>query len=185
MFDKVNILGIVQDHFKTLLDYNSKKINWYDVFGFIVLPIIGAILLIWLGVNLEQVSTILITSLSIFAALLFNLLLLVFDLISKQKPKPDNSKKRDLDIVAYEVSKELFTNISYSILVSIVTIIILIAGSVSSNKSFLFAIEFMAFFLIGNFLFTLLMVLKRTHAILTFEFKHKKKEFEEKYKDIE
>jgi len=134
-------------------------------------------------------------SLSVFAGLLFNLLLLVYDIIGKP-----NSNKRPLRAT---LLKELSSNISFGILISVVTIILLLVFSLATtsdvltnhnvisnninissnntNEAYDFALldaqtmpyllAFLIYYLVSIFILNLFMILKRFHIILRSEFK--------------
>jgi hypothetical protein len=121
----------------------------------------------------KDLVNVLVTALSVFAALLFNLLLLIFDIIRKSKNEPDTQD------IKLGLLKEIYANISYSIFVSIVSIMVLLVpllnidipriASISMHVDKV--VSFIIYFLIGNFVLTLLMILKRVHVLLTEEFK--------------
>ena len=72
--------GIVLDHVGTWRDYSTEKYRPSDFLLFLGVPVAIAGVLVYFYGNLRpNLITIVATSLSIFAALLFNLLLLVYD----------------------------------------------------------------------------------------------------------
>jgi hypothetical protein len=110
----------------------------------------------------------LLTAYSIFAGLLLNLLLLVYT-FSTQAEHPSALAKVRSDLV-----KELHDNIAYSILVSIV-LVVLCMGATAYVKMYDPA-KFTApwvtgsiIFLTLNFILTLLMILKRIYVLLNSE----------------
>ena len=81
MIEKANPTLIVKDHFATLVVDNENKISKGDVFLFFILPAMIALVLLSINFNLNNDTiSLLVTSLSIFAALLFSLLLLIYDI---------------------------------------------------------------------------------------------------------
>lgn len=162
MFDKVNVIKIVGDHISTLKDYRTNKYKVSDFFLFFGLPLFIAIFFAYFKISLTQnLISLLITSLSIFAALLFNLLLLIYDVV--QKSRDGNSLK-------IKFLKEVYSNISFCILIAILAVVILILISIfNNNRSVLFIYQifnFIAYYLIILFLLTLFMILKRIHILL-------------------
>ncbi len=94
MIDKINISRIVKDHLATLKDYATGRYRLSDFVLFFGVPLIVAGLLTYFrGIMSEGTALILATSLSLFAALLFNLLLLVYDNVRKEERGED--KKSD------------------------------------------------------------------------------------------
>jgi protein-S-isoprenylcysteine O-methyltransferase Ste14 len=111
-----------------------------------------------------------VTSLSVFAALLFNLLLLTYDIIAKAST---TEKKIFL--------KEVYSNISYSILVAVITVVITLLfdimapmireiDSVAITYAIYRILNGFIYFIAGNFILSLLMVLKRIHVLMSTEF---------------
>ncbi|KAA3615837.1 MAG: hypothetical protein D8M58_22320 [Calditrichaeota bacterium] len=160
---KVGLSKIISDHFTTFKKYKTQEVNYLDYIVFIVLPLICSTLLIYFKVVItKELSSILITALSIFAALLFNLLLLVYDIINKNNHSDNALKQRFL--------KEIYSNISYSILVSIFSVIILIGNYYFSCGIIYLTINLIGYFFIFSFVLTLFMILKRIHILLSKEF---------------
>lgn len=185
MLTKISLQKILADHFQTLRKFGAEDhFSWSDIFGFFALPLLASAIVTFLGLDLSSVDTVLITSFSIFAALLFNLLMLTHGMIIDNKATPRNTNERDAQIKVFDVMHELFANISYSILISIAVILLVLLSYIKGNGVYQIIIKFLAYFLVGNFIFTLMMVLRRTHSILSFQFKNKKEEFRNQYKDM-
>ena len=165
MLSKINIGRIVRDHLATLQDDATGRRMKSDYLVFFGLPIVVAFFLAFvlnLSVNQGAVG-ILVTSLSIFAALLFNLLLLIYDVVSKVEQGSRKLKERYLS--------QVYSNISFAILVSIVSIIVLLVAYFDLDGScFALATSFVVYYLVTLFLLTLFMILKRVHILLSREF---------------
>lgn len=173
--DKIDVRRIVVDHVRTLHQPGSKKVDVEDVVIFFGLPLLaGALYLIFSGrpADGNKIDEVLVASFSIFAALLLNIQ--VF-LLGFQLPVLDSTttnegdveeqalkeKKAELRVIFY---RELFSNISYSILLSMgVVIVTLLAIFCQVEQSRL--IKFIQFVLILHFALTLLMVMKRVHVL--------------------
>lgn len=162
---KISILKIIKDHYKTFYDFNTKRLSSIDYLIQLVLPIIGAFVLeIILQIELSKdLINMFITSLSIFAALLLNLLILMYTISKNDK---DSKIKKEL-------SKEITSNISYGIVLSIFLIIILVAMSINcliidqTVISILGSISrLLIWFGMIQFITTMLMILKRVYTIL-------------------
>src|SRR5437899_10819167 len=93
IFTKINATRIVRDHLHTLVHEHSGKISVSDLILFYGIPLITAFLLVWFkGTFGKTIGGVLITSFSVFAALLFNLLLLIYDIVSKSTLSAIKSK---------------------------------------------------------------------------------------------
>ena len=128
------------------------------------MPIAAALLLIKYYTPNEALSNILITSLSLFTALLFNLLLLSLDTIRKEKESP-KSKDRVLLLM-----KETYYNIAYAILITLLTVSILLIPYLRKDglsPGLQCTIWTIVYFLVANFILTMAMILKRMNVILT------------------
>jgi hypothetical protein len=177
VFSKINIFGIVQAHIHTLRNYRTNKLHYPDIVLFIFLPLIISVLLVYLDFPLNDgMVNALITSFSIFAALLFNLLLLVYGLTEKENGKPNVSNDK------LSILREIYINVSFCILVSVITTIILLAYFLRTKNCLLFKIDvcyfrwiqsLIAYYLSFQFLLTLLMILKRIYKLLEKDFKNR------------
>lgn len=155
MFDKINVLTIVRSHLDTLKNDNTKKAGVDDWFVFLLVPLAIAGVLVWMGVDLsERATNIIITSLAILVGLLFNVIVLLFDLVSK-----DGSRK-----LKNRILKEVLANITFAVLIAIVAIILTLLTSLP-NIWVVRAVEIVLYFLLTKFLLTCLMVLKRIYAL--------------------
>lgn len=148
MLDKINIFKLFKEHLGTLKKFNSDSYNIEDIILFLIFPAILAYALMIYNIALtNNIIIILVTSFSIFAALLFNLLLLIYDIVSKSNGRifnrnddgsnessvnPSNSsskgkekKKKALNLKE-RLLKETYINISYNITISIISIIFLL-----------------------------------------------------------
>lgn len=174
MSSKININKIIVDHIHTLRDYSKvveyrknpgkmKKRELYsksDFFIFFILPIIISIFLLYFEFLPNDNTLIgLVTSLSIFSALLFNLLLIIYDIMQKTT----NNK------VKKELLREMYSNISFCILIAICTTIFAILGLIIKENIIFLVLSFLVYYLFTLFILTILMVLKRTHALLSRE----------------
>ena len=97
------------------------------------------------------------TVLSVFGALLFNVLMLVYDALAKTDP--GQRRRRFLEHLA--------SNISFAILVALVTIVSVLVGIfVKDSASAAATFHGFTYFLLTMFLLTLAMILKRTQILL-------------------
>ena len=168
MFSKINVANIIRDHISTLRDYQTKRLARSDIFLFFGIPLLVAgLALCFCGIMTGTITTLLTTSLSIFAALLFNLLLLLYEAIRKEE-KPGNTNKLRKPFL-----KEIFNNISFSILISVLAIILLLVYSQIETAVVRSIITFLCYNFVTTFILTLMMILKRTHILMSKEIEEK------------
>lgn len=159
MLSKINISDIIINHTATLKNDNTKKTGIDDYFTFLLIPIILTSILLYFKVVLsDEALNIVITTLSIFVGLLFNVIVLIFDII-----KRDSTKK-----VKNVVLKELLANISFTILISIIAIIFTVLTFINNDVAKM-VFTGLVYFLLSIFVFTVLMVLKRMHKLFNNE----------------
>lgn len=170
MIEKINTFKIIRDHIHTLKNYKTGKYSLWDFILFFCVPFLISIALIYFDLLLNKdIVNVLVASLSIFAALLFNLLLLTYDIIKKNSSVEVNPLKVNF-------LKEIYANISFSVLVAISTVILLLVYFLILQNYCCFLImedyhitQFLMggiYFLVSLFILTLLMVLKRIHILL-------------------
>ncbi len=152
---KINISQILKSHFATLQNDNSKKSEFDDYFTFFILPIIISSILLYFKIWLkESAINIIITTLSILVGLLFNVIVLIFDIINR-----DATQK-----VKNTVLKQLLSNISFTILLAIVSILFTLVTYI--DTIFIKEIAtWIVYFLLSAFFFTVLMILKRMYLL--------------------
>ena len=169
---------IVRDHVRTLRQVGPMH-RWdrWGLFVFFGVPIAVASLLIVRGVSLsDDMVSILITSMSIFAALLFNLLLLVYDVVQKAGPArraQTNQDEERVEWIRCEYLRQIFKNISFAIFAAILVVVLLLLHLLLSDSpggALDLALTTLIYFFTTIFLLTLVMVLKRVHILLTNEF---------------
>jgi len=165
---KVNILDIILRHIQTLRDYSSDKVSKKDIFTFFILPAIVAITLALKGYITNNGIGIVITVFSIFAGLLFNLLILIMDIgrrVRKQgKEENVDAKKQKL---TESLISETYSNVAFSILISLTVICITLIFIIGlSNVILKFIISTTLYWLIIVFIMTLFMILKRVFRLL-------------------
>ena len=159
--DKINVWSIVQGHFHTLRNDNSKRASKGDYFTFFGIPIILASALVYFGIGLsdDALKTV-ITVMTVLVGLLFNVIVILFDIVRK-----DNSNE-----TKNEVSKQVLSNISYSVLLSIVTILFTLLINFE-NCIVKTTFTWIVYFLLSHFFLTALMILKRVFKLFGFEMK--------------
>lgn len=172
MIGKWNVFRIVGDQIDTLKPYQGERVSRLEVLLFFGPPSALSGLLSAFDIKISsELANMMITSLSIFSALLFNLLILVYDVVKKEGGRGRTSL---LETLRRRLLGETFSNISFAILVSLGTLILLVSllllpdcPESSLAASFITAL---VYFLLGLFVLDLLAVLKRVHILLSKEF---------------
>jgi hypothetical protein len=186
MFTKIDVGSIVKDHFKTLENYDTSKVHFPDIFLFFIFPSLVAFFLTSLQVLLnDAIANALITSFSVFAALLFNLLLLVYDITGKSSTSssgPINPGATERLKKKKETLRQIYINVSFCILVSVIEVVFLILYFLKIKTCILWSLNvcflpkmppflsFSIYYLAGLFILTMLMILKRIYKLLALEF---------------
>jgi len=169
MISKLNIMTIVKDHISTLEAKNGDK--WKDIVVFYAFPLILGLLFLYFKIKLSDSSVeTLITAGTLFAGLLLSLLVLVFDQRNKLSGKQD-----DASVKIRTALYELFSNISYAVLISITLIIAsfvqqIVCQDHPSNTPITIKISIanaILAFLSSHLLLTVLMILKRINLAIT------------------
>jgi hypothetical protein len=158
---KVNVLKIILAHGNTLVDARTKRPGWDDWVTFVIVPTAFALMANRCGLSLgTNALTIIITALSIFVGLLFNMVVLVFDIL-----KRDSTNKLKNNLL-----KQLLANISFTILLSIVIIALSLISRVKEPTIKMLA-DFIIYFSLSFFFVTLVMILKRMYGLYDNEMK--------------
>ena len=116
---KIDITRIVVAQVRTMKDNSTQKYSLADLTLFYGLPVLLGALAAYYGWKFNSdVLNALLTAFSIFAGLLLNLLILVYT-FSSQTEHPAALTRSRMTLI-----KELHDNIAYSILVSIVIVVV-------------------------------------------------------------
>lgn len=186
MSSKVNVLTIISKHFSTLVDARTGKTSIPDLFCFIGIPLAIFFFSFFFEVKLDSgTNSILVNFGSIFTALLLSVLVLVYDQRSKIDPKESSLDKA---LQAKEILlDQLFCNICYSILISIIMVVMCLLSEIVGDNKWL-VIQYFEYksvvisgleinwsedfftpiilFLLMHLVLTVLMVLKRLQSLL-------------------
>ena len=169
---KINIMAIVSSHVGTLRNYRTGKISASDFFVFAIVPLAVAGVTGWYGISFTtDVLNGLLQAFSIFAGLLLNLLVLVCGFSGTSKFSGTDQASAERRVFLSEVND----NLSFSIVVSLAVVVLCVAVLGLEARKPDWArhplITSIVVALVGNFVLTLLLVLKRVHALLSDDFK--------------
>ena len=169
MLDKVNVTKIVRDHLETFKDNSTRKYRPLDFLLFFLVPLLVAAGFAGiLGALPTNLIGVIATSLSIFTALLLNLLLLAYNIARNSEPPSDEG----IQEMREKLFHEIFSNIAFAVLVALVTVgAVLMFGVMSDCASLVatYIVSAVIYYLGTLFLLTLLMLLKRVYALLSNE----------------
>lgn len=189
MSSKINVCEIISGHFNTLRNADTKKLSFYDILTFIVIPIFISIGVSYSVVMISKdLVSLLVNFSAILTALLLSVLVLVYDQETKIREKKDTdtfypTKKKLL--------QELYYNICYSIVCGVILVVFcflvslytvsplgVISGNTYNLSVFDYNISFnfvsciyfpIIIFLAIHLILNILMIVKRMHSLLTLD----------------
>ena len=175
---KINVFRIVKDHISTLKDYGKSKVSTFDLLIFFLCPMFVSVALVLFDVRLTtELASLLITVFSIFAGLLFNLQILMFDVIGKvsnTEALPETLNNwRSLNRRMLILESVSF-NISFEVLLCLSGVVLLAVSTLFKNLTIQTIVSAAAFYIVILFSLTLAMVLRRVHGLLSDEIKIQK-----------
>lgn len=168
LLNKSDVRPILKAHLDTLSDFRTETTSRWDIIFFFGIPaIVGLALdLFHIGFRVDAVNGFL-NAFAILAGLMLNLLVLVFTISATMTEKLDFKMRR-------RVLQEVFTNVCFCILVAIaVTGTALVALCYMRSDPFAqtgYGATFLLSALTLNFVFSLLMIIKRMYLLITTEF---------------
>ena len=159
---KIDVGNIIIDHWATIVNANTCRPDWADTGIFIALPVAFASAMLYFNALMsDAVIGGIISGLSIFVGLLFNVLVVIFDIV----------KRDSYASIKNELLKQSLTNISFSILISLVCIITAVISLIDISLAKKIG-NAMTYILLVEFIVCLLMILKRMYKLLMNEFKN-------------
>lgn len=169
---KINIWQIVSDHLNTLQDNVRGKISITDIVTFFFIPILMAILCYITGItSSKDFYNVSLTFFGVFVALLLNFQVAAFGIYNRKWNIIDDEKlslnqEQELRL-KMQLLREINANISYLILISIVSIVLfLLFYSIDIGR----VAAVVSSIVYTHFILTLLMVIKRSHALFKKEY---------------
>ncbi|AZB33769.1 hypothetical protein [Chryseobacterium bernardetii] len=168
MLSRINIYKIIKAHYKSLSSLNGNGISFPDIILFIIVPSTISVCLTYKNISIQPQISSLTTALSILAGFLFNLLAIIQNALTKIK---DDVKNQILDSNSLKVrfANEIHANISYNILIAIITFVILVIYGLNLgliNQPLNILLNSICYFLLIHFFLTLLMILNRIYILL-------------------
>lgn len=121
---KFSVIPVISDHLGTLEDERTHTRRWQDWAALYGVPLAAAILIAVFRVELQGIDDV-VGGLSILAGFLFGLLIFVFQLRLQVTNDPRVARQGLLP----RLLDQLFSNVSYAVLVGFVTATVAIAAS--------------------------------------------------------
>lgn len=171
---KIDFRPIVRDHFATLYVAETRRISVLDIILFFAAPLlVGAVSFFFCFSVKQEFYNVSITFFGIFIALLLNLQVAVFSIYQRKWDSPTDkrlaARQEEVVRVRKKLLGELNSNISYLTFVCVVALIIFILFYVMQwLRGFAPAFAVAVYV---HFIFTLLMVVKRAHALFQREYR--------------
>lgn len=180
MLSKINVTNIVRDHWSTLRHSATHRLRPADLVLFYGGPLIPAVL--WFGFKVdpkeEPFWTVTLTSLSIFAGLLLNLLVLLYGLIHRAEGDREKTTGNGDPLAESKVRKardsllrEVYYNVSYEVLVAVIAILFMAFSMIGNDTGVGQWLAAILVYLLAHFVLTIFMVMKRVHSLLSHEFR--------------
>ncbi|MCZ4077824.1 hypothetical protein O1W68_07725 [Rhodococcus sp. H36-A4] len=129
MSSKISVRDAIVEHFDTLIDDATGKRHFWDYFLLYLMPIAGGILVAWIPVNLKSVGDI-IAGVSILTALLFGLIIYVFQLRLQVAADPRIVRGG----VLMTLLDQLFANLIYAVIIGLGATVLAVSASASADS---------------------------------------------------
>lgn len=133
MSGKINILCIIEAHFKSLKGVQNNKTSWVDLLTFVIFPLALALVSAFFSFNLNKdLDSLLVNFGAIFTALLLSVIVLIYDQENRQLEKIA-SHPNQVGAPTYaklKLLKELYHNISFAILCSLMLVVVTFIHSI-------------------------------------------------------
>ncbi|MFF9701615.1 hypothetical protein [Streptomyces griseofuscus] len=160
MTTMIDLTPIAKDHFNSLRSHATGKIMWKQVAFFYGLPVLLASAGCSFSWKISGVDNIL-AAFAILTGLLFNLLVLLFDVAAKAAEGVGGTTDQNARL---KLAKHLQANVTYALLVALVATTILgVCAGMDMDKLNRWASGAVLLFL-SHFMLTLLMILKRIRS---------------------
>ena len=165
LLHKIDLRDVFVGHLKTLVDESSGARSWGDYGLFYGCPLVLGAALYVCGVGLSDGALSIATNvLAILAGLLFNLLVLLHGLSWPRETHP-------LRKTARKFAAQVYANISYSIVCSLVALVsLIVAANLDAPGRGRLITSTISTVLVVHFGLTMVMVLKRMYVILQDDF---------------
>lgn len=171
---KINISSIIRDHVHTLHADGEKGVDKSDLSIFYGLPLIVASLAFYYAFAMpSDVHSLSITFFGIFIALLLNIQVAIFSIFQRKWDAPSDVKLARVHFETVRTRRillsELNANISYLILICCVCLILSVWFYIQKISHSIAPAAMIALYF--HFVLTLIMIVKRSHALFQKEYR--------------
>lgn len=172
---RIDIIHIIVDHFTSLRLEGDKNMYGGDKIIFFIFPLLATLGLIYFDISLKPQVGNLIKAMAIFGAFLFNLLAIIHGQLDKIKEKTKSISNKNLQKSKIKFAREIHSNITFAILVSIALIVSMLIYDLTPQKYELVNLIILkislaaSYFLLFLFGLTLLMVINRVYILVRHE----------------
>jgi hydrogenase-4 membrane subunit HyfE len=171
---KIGVGSIVRDHIATLRDDGRSTISHVDVLVFYVLPIAASVAVYLTCFRFtKDVYNVSVTFFGIFLALLLNLQVAIFAIFQRKWREVQDERSQNLQEMTLRSRRlllgELNANISYLTLTSCISLAAVLIFYVKDMQTGLAPAATAGLYM--HFLLTLLMIVKRSHALFQKEYR--------------
>lgn len=164
IFEKIDVSEIISGNVSNFKKSGKRSYILKDVFLFLFSPfIISLILVIYDARITPNFSNLLVAIYSIFAGLLFSLLIFIFDVINRVKTLDISVSEASLRL---ETFKSVYFSVSFCILICLTNIFLLLAISLFKIQYIFAFLSFFAFYLFLFFILNLLMIIRSIHKLI-------------------
>jgi hypothetical protein len=154
----IDLAPIVKDHFQTLRSHATDRVMWGEVSFFFGAPVLLGALGAFLDWKVKGVGNIL-AAFAILAGLLFNLLVLLFDVAAKAAQGGLGSQN-----IRLKLAKQLQANVTYALLMALGAAGILGVASGMGMEEINRWLSSILIVLLAHFTLTLFMIMRRIRS---------------------
>jgi hypothetical protein len=170
---KINIARIVQDHISTLYDARTGKLSYTDLAIFLAIPALFSAISFIRNFSVKaEFYNVSITFFGIFIALLLNIQVAIFAIFQRKWDRPTDRKLADIQEIKINernlILRELNANVSYLVLFCCVTLLASVVFYALSWTAWLAPAVIVLLYC--HFFLTLIMIVKRSHALFQMEY---------------
>lgn len=180
MFAKLNVFTVFKAYTNVLKDYQTDRLVKTDVFLFLILPVLVGIILPNIGFTLDNNLTgYLINFYAIFAGLLFNLLIYLFDKVNKISGSNLSIPEAMFRLRMLEQIRNI---VSVNIIFSLFGIIFLILSSLFKSIIIVSIFSGFSFSFVTFLILNLFYLLKGIDRVMSDEITFQKREIRKNHK---
>jgi len=161
---KLDVVPIVRDHFRTFRNDRDGNASVADWLIFVAVPVTFSGIAVRQGFEVHGLG-VLLSAIAILVGLLFNLLVLLFDVAIRFVPARDATTTNvALAVARKELVRQTEANTAYEVVVGIALVVVLATGAALGKNTLNIWWSALVILLLTHFLLTLLMIVKRIRA---------------------